>query len=446
MLQHVLTHLLALEVVLLDVLALASREALVERNEDDAAQHGVRLVAELGRVVQALNHEPAERVADRVAVLDVDVQSVARDDCFQVGRTLQILAYVVLVRDDGARLQKRRQHELAAEGIKREGAAVALPDNAADKLAQRTLAVVPLRAVEERRLVPCRVRANRRTDNLPQQLRGFGLVGKLLKPRVEVPVGAVLVVVDEHVLGVLVVIRANLRREDPLWVESQEHLGLVVEHPVVQSDKVAVVAAELHGSHRAQESLRLVHVALHDGRAGVADDALDGVVVRRVDALVVPAVVVHGKGAHVGGVGIARAVVHANHVVLEHDDRRQHVRVGGGEHLDVLLDDNLRQLCELAGVAFRLLLLGLECIAAILQLLVDLRDFSVHHTRQVCRERVKRHGEVGVLVSAGVLDVLLRCPLYHRVRCVNHLHHLVISHCLLPPFVFEKQKSGEPES
>ena len=78
--KHVLQHVLALQVVVLDVLALATLETLLERNHQEAAVQGLGLVAELRKLVDALDHEAVEQHRARVLELAVHQERVVRDD------------------------------------------------------------------------------------------------------------------------------------------------------------------------------------------------------------------------------------------------------------------------------------------------------------------------------------------------------------------------------
>lgn len=424
LLEHVLEHLLASEVVLLDVLALATREALVEWHEDDAAQDRVGLVAELRGVVQALNHEPAEAEADGCQMLAVDAEAVARHDGLQVRALLDVRADVVLVDDDCARLQKRGEHELATHGVEADAATVLHAHEVADEPAERALAVVTLRAVEERGLVPALVRAYRRADNLPEQVRGLGMVGEVLHPALDVPVRAVAVVVDDHVRSVRIVVGADLGREHVLGAEVHERLVLVVVDAVVHRDEVAVGAARLHRCHGAEEGLALVHPALGDGRHGVADDALDVALVRRVHARVVALVVVHGDGAHVGAAAVRSAVVQADDVVLDHDEARHHVRCGRRQRRDARC-----HVLVLVGVQHA----RLDAVLLVGALGVDDLDTAVDLVGQVHHEGAEAVHADGRVVE--VEDVVGRDLFDHRVLRIFNLDEArlieVVNHILV---------------
>ena len=80
MVQHVFEHIPPVEVIALDVLALAPLERLVHGNDQQAPVHGIGLIAELGKLVDALNHEPVELERHRILELPVDEKRVARDD------------------------------------------------------------------------------------------------------------------------------------------------------------------------------------------------------------------------------------------------------------------------------------------------------------------------------------------------------------------------------
>ena len=102
-------------VVVLDVLAFASREALGEGDDQLSPVERVRLVLDTGNLVDALDHEAEEPVANGDHELAVDADLVPRHDGLQVGRLVDERADVVLVNDDGCRPGEGLQHEVFPE-------------------------------------------------------------------------------------------------------------------------------------------------------------------------------------------------------------------------------------------------------------------------------------------------------------------------------------------
>ena len=125
--EHVLKNVLTVQVVVLDVLALASLKSLVERNHQQAAVHGFGLVAELRQLVDALNHEPAKQYVAGCLVLAIQLEGVARDDALERRRVVHERARVVLVGDDGGHAGQRLQHERLREVLQGNGCPSARP-------------------------------------------------------------------------------------------------------------------------------------------------------------------------------------------------------------------------------------------------------------------------------------------------------------------------------
>ena len=125
--EHVLKNVLTVQVVVLDVLALASLESLVERNHQQAAVHGFGLVAELRQLVDALNHEPAKQYVAGCLELAIQLERVARDDALERRRVVHERTGVVLVGDDGGHTGQRLQHERFGEVLQGNGCPSARP-------------------------------------------------------------------------------------------------------------------------------------------------------------------------------------------------------------------------------------------------------------------------------------------------------------------------------
>ena len=166
--QHVFENVLAMQVVVLDVLALAALEALHERNHQQAAEHGFGLIPNPRNLVDALHHEAVEKHVSRVAVLAVHLERVARDDALERRRVVHERPRVVLVGDNHGRMHQRREHEILAEVLQRNGSPVTRSAKIAKQGAERALAVVAERGIEPCGFIPAHIRANRCADNLPQ--------------------------------------------------------------------------------------------------------------------------------------------------------------------------------------------------------------------------------------------------------------------------------------
>lgn len=285
--QHVLQHLLALQVVVLDILALVALEALLERHDQQAAIHGLRPVAEPRQLVDALDHEPLEKNRARLLELSVQLERVPRDDGLERRRIVHECARVVLVRDYGGNAHQRLQHERGREVLQRDGLPGTAPQQVAHEGAQRALAVVAGRGVEPRALVPADAGADDRSDNLPQQPYDALVVGQLAHPGHDVPVGAVLVVMYHGVLRVVHEVHAHLAGEHELRVEAEEHLVPVVVHAIVHSDKVTVMTTLDVRAHGTENRNRLVDAANRNRAVVAADEPRQTVLGDVVGALVV---------------------------------------------------------------------------------------------------------------------------------------------------------------
>ena len=74
-----------MKILVLDVLAFFAGEAFGHRNEQLPAEEAVRAVLDFGQLVQALDHEAVELVADWHLVLAVDLNHVVGDNSFEIG-------------------------------------------------------------------------------------------------------------------------------------------------------------------------------------------------------------------------------------------------------------------------------------------------------------------------------------------------------------------------
>ena len=291
--QHVFEDFGSVQVVALDVLALAALEALVERNHQQAAEHGFGLIPNPRNLVDALHHETVEKHVARVAVLAVHLERVARDDALERRRVVHERARVVLVGDNHGRMHQRREHEILAEVLQRNGSPVARSAKIAKQGAERALAVVAGRGIEPCGFIPAHIRANRCADNLPQELDHIGVVGQLVHPRHDIPVRAVLVVVDDGVPGTVDEIDVLLAREDERRVERHQNLVAVIVDAVVHGDQVAIAAALHARANRAKGLDGLVYILDGARLAIAADKALQILLANVVATLVVAAVLVN---------------------------------------------------------------------------------------------------------------------------------------------------------
>lgn len=318
--QHVLQHLLALQVVVLDVLALVALEALLERHDQQAAVHGLRPVAEPRQLVDALDHEPLEKDRTRLLELAVQLERVPRDDGLEGRRVVHEGARVVLVGDDCGDAHQRLKHERVGEVLQRDGLPGTAPEQVAHQGAERSLAVVARRGVQPGALVPADTGADDRSHQLPEQVHDRRTVRQLVHPGDDVPVGAVAVVVDDRVRRTLHEVHVALAHEHELGVESQKELRAVVVHAVVDGDQVGIGVLLDARADCPHDCLRLVYAA-HGNRVVVAaDEARQAVPARIVDALVDPAGLVD---ADVEIAVIARVLPqHSLRVVKLADDER----------------------------------------------------------------------------------------------------------------------------
>ena len=190
-------------------------------------------------------------------------------------------------------MHQRREHEILAEFLQRNGSPVARSTKIAKQGAERALAVVAGRGIEPCGFIPAHIRANRCADNLPQKRDHIGVVGQLVHPRHDIPVRAVLVVVDDGVPGTVNEIDVLLAREDERGVERHQNLVAVIVDAVVHGDQVAIAAALHARANRAKGLDGLVHVLDGARLAIAADKALQILLANVVAALVVAAVLVN---------------------------------------------------------------------------------------------------------------------------------------------------------
>lgn len=202
-------------------------------------------------------------------------------------RVVHECARIVLVRDYGGNAHQRLQHERGREVLQRDGLPGTAPKQVAHEGAQRALAVVAGRGVEPRALVPADAGADDRSDNLPQQPYDALVVGQLAHPGHDVPVGAVVVVVDDGVLRVVHEVHAHLAGEHEIRVETEEHLVPVVVHAIVHGDKVTVVTTLDVRAHGTENRNRLVDAANRNRAVVAADEPRQTVLGDVVGALVV---------------------------------------------------------------------------------------------------------------------------------------------------------------
>ena len=294
--EHVFEDFGSVQVVALDVLALAALEALLEGNHQKAAVQRLRLVAKLRQRVDALNHEASELHRARVFELAVHQERVSRDDGLERRRIVQVGARVVLVGDDGGDAREGFELEVIRERLDGDGRPRPLAAEVAGEGAKRPLAVVAEGRVQPRALVPVDIGAHDRTENLPKKLHDLGVIGKLVHPRHHVPVGAVLVVADDGIGSVFHEVRPDFGGEHQPGVEVHENLVAIVVQAVVHGDEVGVGAGRHHLAHRAQDRNDLIDVTFADRCVIAADKSREVVASGVVDALGIPLRLVH---AHV---------------------------------------------------------------------------------------------------------------------------------------------------
>ena len=282
--QHVLQHLLAVQVVVLDVLPLAPLETLVEGYDQQTSIHGLGAVAEPRVGVHALGHEPAETHRARLLELAVEQERVARDNRLESRRIVQIRARVVLIRNHGGYAHQGLEHELLAERLQRNGRPRIVATQVAHQGAIRALTVVTGLGIQPCGLVPGHARADGRPQHLPEELHDLGVVGQVAHPARDVPVGAVVGIMNNRVRGTLYIVHGRLAREHVRRVERHQNLVLVVEDAVVHGNQIAVLAARHTLAFGAQNADDLGDIATANRRMVSTNSLLERILRRVVNA------------------------------------------------------------------------------------------------------------------------------------------------------------------
>ena len=156
-------------------------------------------VLDFGQLVQALDHEAVELVADWHLVLAVDLNHVVGDNSFEIGGPVDVCSDVVLIDDDGRGSGQGFQHEVFAEIGQRDAGISPRAAERTHQLAERAFAVVSGFGVKPCGFVPPDMRSYNRPKDFPKDLYDFRVVGQGFHPGLDVPVGSVFVVVDDGV-------------------------------------------------------------------------------------------------------------------------------------------------------------------------------------------------------------------------------------------------------
>ena len=108
------------------------------------------------------------------------------------------------------------------EVLELDGGARLRPAKVAGERAERALAVVPPRGVQPGTLVPADIRTDDRPEQLPEEANRLGVIREGVHPRRHVPIGPVLVVVDNGAARPVHVVDVYLRGENEIRVEAQQ--------------------------------------------------------------------------------------------------------------------------------------------------------------------------------------------------------------------------------
>ena len=120
------------------------------------------------------------------------------------------IAHVIFIHNICAGPRQRFQQKLFAEVCQGDAGVGAGPAQVTHEGAQRTLAIVAGRAVQECGLIPRHIGPDDGTQNLPEQIGYLRVIRQAGNPALHVPIGVVVRVVYHGVDGVRNVVHAGL--------------------------------------------------------------------------------------------------------------------------------------------------------------------------------------------------------------------------------------------